>query len=53
VQTGDDPVQAGLVTSLNRPGGNITGITSMSVEIFAKRLQLLHRVAPGPASIES
>jgi putative tryptophan/tyrosine transport system substrate-binding protein len=50
-QTGDDPVQAGLVTSLNRPGGNITGITSMSVEIFAKRLQLLHRVAPGPASI--
>jgi putative ABC transport system substrate-binding protein len=50
-QTGDDPVQAGLVTSLNRPGGNTTGVTSMSVEILAKRLELLDRMAPGPASI--
>jgi ABC-type uncharacterized transport system substrate-binding protein len=50
-QTGDDPVQAGLVTSLNRPGGNITGFTSMSGDILAKRLELLDRMAPGPASI--
>jgi putative tryptophan/tyrosine transport system substrate-binding protein len=50
-QTGDDPVEAGLVTSLSRPGGNMTGFTSMSVEIFAKRLQLLHEVAPGAAPI--
>jgi putative ABC transport system substrate-binding protein len=50
-QTGDDPVQAGIVTSLIRPGDNITGTTSMSVEIFAKRPELLHRVAPGPAPI--
>jgi putative tryptophan/tyrosine transport system substrate-binding protein len=50
-QTGDDPVEAGLVTSLSRPGGNMTGFTSMSIEIFAKRLQLLHEIAPGAAPI--
>ena len=50
-QTGEDPVEAGLVTSLSRPGGNMTGFTSMSNEIFAKRLLFLHEMAPGAAPI--
>jgi putative ABC transport system substrate-binding protein len=45
--TGIDPVQAGLVDSLNRPGHNITGVVTMNNEIGAKRLELLRELLPG------
>jgi putative tryptophan/tyrosine transport system substrate-binding protein len=42
----DDPVEAGWVASLARPGGNITGVTSISSELYGKRLELLKEVFP-------
>jgi putative ABC transport system substrate-binding protein len=48
---GTDPVKVGLVASLARPGGNITGVTAINVELIAKRLELMHGLMPPATTI--
>jgi putative tryptophan/tyrosine transport system substrate-binding protein len=51
VVVSNDPVQAGLVASLAHPGGNITGVTFVSSDLAAKRLQFMHEIAPNVSRV--
>ena len=48
---GADPIAIGLIATLNRPGGNLTGVTSLNVQVTPKRLEILHEVVPTAALI--
>jgi putative ABC transport system substrate-binding protein len=50
-EMGADPIAMGLVGSLNRPGGNLTGVSSLNVEVTPKRLEILHELVPTAAVI--
>jgi len=49
--TGSDPVAVGLVASLNRPGGNMTGVSNLTVETGVKQMELLHELVPAATLI--
>jgi putative ABC transport system substrate-binding protein len=50
-EMGADPIATGLVQTLNRPGANITGVTSLNVQVTPKRLEILHEAVPAAAMI--
>jgi ABC-type uncharacterized transport system substrate-binding protein len=50
-EMGADPIAMGLVGSLNRPGGNLTGVSSLNVEVTPKRLEILHEFIPTAAMV--